>query len=295
MNRSLPKKIRWAAWIAASTVAICVLLLTGSYVVARIQAPKEEKIVADLKKKVKEDASFAPKLEAQHKRITAALQQRKKRDDVIAIILLAAASLFVASAKWLAALDGRRPLPMDRLVQLKTVPKSGPALAFPAATGSEEEPHLAFVERTVKQHGRSKEAAIPILQAIQAHYRYLPDEALKRVCELTEITPAQIAGSSSFYSQFRRSPLGRHVVRVCHGTACHVAGARQLTDELRRRLEIPDGSDTDERRMFTVDEVACVGCCSLAPVIMVDGQAVGKVTPASACEALDGIRNPSLT
>ena len=65
-----------------------------------------------------------------------------------------------------------------------------------------------------------------MLQAIQSHYRYLPDEALRRVCERTEITPAQIAGSSSFYGQFRRSPVGRHVVRVCHGTACHVAGAR---------------------------------------------------------------------
>jgi len=260
-----------------------------------IQAPKDEKIVADLKVKVKQDASFAPKLEAQHKRITAALQQRKKRDDIIAIILLVVASLFVASAKRLVAQDGRRPLPMDRLVQLKTVPKSAPALAFPADSNSEEEPSLVFVERIVQKHGRSKEAAIPILQAIQEKYRYLPDEALKRVCELTEITPAQIEGTSSFYAQFRRSPLGRHVVRVCHGTACHVAGARQITDELRRRLDIPDDADTDARRMFTVDEVACVGCCSLAPVMTVDGQAAGKLTPTSACEALDGIRSPGLS
>ena len=151
------------------------------------------------------------------------------------------------------------------------------------------------MERIVQQQGRSKEAAIPILQAIQSHYRYLPDEALQRVCELTEITPAQIAGTSSFYAQFRRSPVGKHVVRVCHGTACHVSGARQITEELRRRLEIPDGADTDPQRMFTVDEVACLGCCSLAPVIMVDGQTVGKLTPATACEALDGIRSPSLT
>ncbi|MBI4876288.1 MAG: NAD(P)H-dependent oxidoreductase subunit E [Acidobacteria bacterium] len=184
---------------------------------------------------------------------------------------------------------------MDRLVHLKAGPKVRQVLARPAATNGEEEPPAAFVERIVQRHGRSKEAAIPLLQAIQAHYRYLPDEALKRVCELTEITPAQIAGTSSFYSQFRRSPMGRHLVRVCHGTACHVSGARQLTEELRRRLEIPDGADTDARRMFTVGEVACLGCCSLAPVIMVDGQTVGKVTPAGACEALDGIRSPSLT
>jgi len=170
MNQHLPKKIRWAALSAASAIAVCVLLLTGSYIIARIQAPKDEKIVADLKVKVKQDASFAPKLEAQHKRITAALQQRKKRDDIIAIILLVVASLFVASAKRLVAQDGRRPLPMDRLVQLKTVPKSAPALAFPADSNSEEEPSLDFVERIVQKCGRSKEAAIPILQAIQEKY-----------------------------------------------------------------------------------------------------------------------------
>ena len=82
--------------------------------------------------------------------------------------------------------------------------------------------------------GRGKEAAIPLLQAIQNHYRYLPDDALRRLCELTDITPAEIAGTSSFYGQFRRSPVGKHIVRVCHGTACHVSGARQITEELRR-------------------------------------------------------------
>jgi len=291
----------WRKWHSlqavsgASFVAACVLLLTASYVVARIQAPKDARMVADLQKKVRQDSSFAPKLEAEHKRITEALRQRKKLDDILAIVLIAAAALFIASAKWLVALPGRRPLPMDRLVRLKAGPKVAQASACASATNGEEEPPQVFVERIVRQHGRSKEAAIPILQAIQTHYRHLPDEALKRVCELTEITPAQIAGTSSFYAQFRRSPMGKHLIRVCHGTACHVAGARQISDELRRRLEIPDGADTDSQRMFTLDEVACLGCCSLAPVIMVDGQAVGKLTPAGACEAVEGIRSPSLT
>jgi len=286
-----------AAATGASVVVVCVLLLTGSYVVARIQAPKDARIVEDLKKKVRQDSAFAPKLEAEHKRITAGLRQRKKLDDILAIVLIAAAALFIASAKLLVR---RRPLPMDRLVRLKagTVAQASACagrVAQAEACATSPEPPAAFVARIVQQHGRSKEAAIPILQAIQANYRYLPDEALKRVCELTEITPAQIAGTSSFYAQFRRSPMGKHLIRVCHGTACHVAGARQLTEELRRRLEIPDGADTDPRRMFTVDEVACLGCCSLAPVIMVNGQAAGKLTPAGACEAVEGIRSPSLT
>ena len=141
----------------------------------------------------------------------------------------------------------------------------------------------------VRRFGRDKEAAIPILQAIQTHYRYLPDEALRHVCEQTEITPAQIAGTSSFYSQFRRSPVGRHVVRVCHGTACHVAGAEQITEELRRHLDIPAGEDTDDQRLFTLDKVACVGCCSLAPVMMIEEETAGGSTPATARQALDAV------
>ena len=146
---------------------------------------------------------------------------------------------------------------------------------------------LSFVDTAIAQHGRTRESAIPLLQAIQTHYRYLPDEALRRVCELTDVTPAQIAGTSSFYAQFRRSPVGKHVVRVCHGTACHVSGARQITEELRRYLAIPEGADTDPSRTFTLDEVACLGCCSLAPVLMVDGHTAGRLTPASARNALE--------
>jgi len=142
------------------------------------------------------------------------------------------------------------------------------------------------VDTIVAQLGRDKESTIPLLQAIQTHYRYLPDEALHRLCELTAITPAEIAGTSSFYARFRRSPVGEHVVRVCHGTACHVSGARQITEELRRYLAIPEGADTDAARMFTLDEVACLGCCSLAPMLIVDGHPAGKLTPATACDAL---------
>ena len=105
-------------------------------------------------------------------------------------------------------------------------------------------------------------------------------------------TPAQIAGTSSFYAQFRRSPVGRHVVRVCHGTACHVAGAEQITQELRRHLDIAPDADTDPRRLFTVDAVACLGCCSLAPVMMIEEDTVGRLTPASARQALDAVEPP---
>jgi NADH:ubiquinone oxidoreductase subunit E len=282
---------RSAATGAGFVVAICVLVLIADYVAARLRASQEDARIVALQKRARTDSSFASRLAAAQDGVTRARRARKARSNWISILLIAAAAGFIASSKWRTALDGRRPVAMNKLVQLEAQPARGPAAAAKpssrAPTSSDTD--LPFVDRIVEKNGRSKEAAILILQAIQAHYRYLPDEALARVCELTEVTPAQIAGTSSFYARFRRSPVGRHVVRVCHGTACHVSGARQIAEELRRRLRIPEGADTDPQRMFTVDEVACLGCCSLAPVLMVDDQTAGKLTPASACAALDAV------
>jgi len=152
-----------------------------------------------------------------------------------------------------------------------------------------------FVDATVARLGRGSDAVIPILQAIQARFRYLPQEALQHVCQTTEITPAAVAGVASFYTRFRRRPLGRHVVHVCHGTACHVKGAGLVDDALRRRLGIPDGDDTDARREFTVEKVACLGCCTLAPVVQIDGVTYGRLTAAMAPEVIDDfLRNEEL-
>ncbi|HSU57512.1 MAG TPA: NAD(P)H-dependent oxidoreductase subunit E, partial [Candidatus Dormibacteraeota bacterium] len=84
---------------------------------------------------------------------------------------------------------------------------------------------LGFVNETVERIGAAPEAVIPILQAIQDHYGYLPEEALQHICDKTRITPAAISGVSSFYDMFRHKPAGKHIVKVCRGTACHVTGA----------------------------------------------------------------------
>ncbi|MBL9134226.1 MAG: NAD(P)H-dependent oxidoreductase subunit E [Verrucomicrobiales bacterium] len=136
---------------------------------------------------------------------------------------------------------------------------------------------LSFVESTVRRLGRSKDAVIPILQAVQEHYRYLPEPALRRVCELSEITPAQIWGIATFYDQFRHAPVGKHVIHVCHGTACHVTGADRVEEALRRHLGIRPGEDTDPERRFTIEPVACLGCCTLAPVVRLDQVTTGLV------------------
>ena len=275
--------MNWLARTAAAAIAALVAILLVDYAVATRRVPRDDRLIKDLQQQTKVDAAFAPKLAAEQNRVTVVRLDRKRRDKVVAWALIVAAAVFIASSK---RLMGRTAVPS---APIRDVPRApGDRKRAIAAIQPQAPPplDLGFVDAAVARLGRGKESAIPLLQAIQAHYRYLPDEALRRVCELTEITPAEISGTSSFYSRFRRSPAGEHVVRVCHGTACHVSGARQITDELRRYLAIPDGADTDLERRFTLDEVACLGCCSLAPVLIVDSHTAGKLTPATACEAL---------
>jgi NADH-quinone oxidoreductase subunit F len=130
---------------------------------------------------------------------------------------------------------------------------------------------LNEIDRIVEENGTGPEAVIPILQAIQSRYRYLPSEAMERVCERTNITPSSIEGVASFYHQFRRTPVGKHVISLCDGTACHVKGAEDVLEAMNLELGIEPGDDTDPDRKFTIRKVACLGCCSLAPAMQIDG------------------------
>ena len=133
-----------------------------------------------------------------------------------------------------------------------------------------------FLDRIIKQHGQSGQSCIPLLQEIQAEWRYLPWEALQYICDNTDITPTQISGVATFYAQFRLSPVGKHVVKVCHGTACHVGGAEGVSEALEEHLCCKSG-ETTEDDMFTLEKVACVGCCSLAPCIMIGDTTYGRL------------------
>ena len=279
---------RTAALASASLIALCVAILLTDYAIATRRAPNDDRLIKALQEQVKSDAALAPKLAGEQKRITAARLARKSRDNAIAWLLILASALFLTAAKRVVvgSLSHGRGSDRKGSIPLPDGRGSDRSRDRQGAIPSPPPLDLAFVDQLVAREGRGKEAAIILLQAIQSHYRYLPDEALHRLCELTEITPAEVAGTSSFYGQFRRSPVGKHVVRVCHGTACHVAGARQITEELRRYLKIPEGADTDAGRRFTVDEVACLGCCSLAPVLTVDGHTSGRLTPTTACHAV---------
>ncbi len=141
---------------------------------------------------------------------------------------------------------------------------------------------ISTIDNIINITGTGKEAVISILQAIQKEYNYLPEEALERVCEITEITHAEIIGIASFYKQFRLLPAGKHFIKVCIGTACHVKGADRVYDSVKRELDIGDDEDTDSDGVFTVEKVSCLGCCTLAPVVQIDNITYGHVNPSMA-------------
>ena len=144
----------------------------------------------------------------------------------------------------------------------------------------------SFVDQIISEIGPNAGNIIPILHAVQNRYNYLPETALRRVCEITDITPASIMGVSTFYSQFRHTPIGQHIIRVCTGTACHVKGSELVYDAFCRELHIQEGQDTDPEARFTVQKIACLGCCTIAPVVQIDGMTYGHVKTAGVANIL---------
>ena len=119
---------------------------------------------------------------------------------------------------------------------------------------------------------------IPLLQRLQADYGYLPRDVVLAVCEATALPASRVFGVATFYSQFCLEPRGRHIVRCCRGTACHVRGGQRVLDTVEKTLGIKDGETTKDM-LFTLETVACLGTCFLAPVMMVDGTYYGQVSP----------------
>jgi NADH:ubiquinone oxidoreductase subunit F (NADH-binding)/NADH:ubiquinone oxidoreductase subunit E len=138
---------------------------------------------------------------------------------------------------------------------------------------------IEIVDAIVARRGTTRDSVIPILQDIQSAFNYLPGEAMQQVCNKTEITASQITGIATFYSQFRLEQAGKHIIRVCTGTACHVKGASRVYDALARELKLSENQVTDSEGLFTLEKVACLGCCTLAPVVKIDEITFGHVQP----------------
>ncbi len=130
----------------------------------------------------------------------------------------------------------------------------------------------------LEQMGRERGRLIPILQVVQDTLAYLPPAAIQLVSHHLEISASEVYGVATFYNQFRFSPPGRHPIKVCLGTACHVKGGEIILENFERKLQIKDGQTTADRE-FSIDRVACVGCCALAPVAIVGETLYGKMQP----------------
>jgi NADH-quinone oxidoreductase subunit E len=145
-------------------------------------------------------------------------------------------------------------------------------------TAREEEYNRKTTRSILKDFGKKRPNLIPILQKVQSKLGYLPREAMIEIAGHLEIAPVDVYGVITFYNQFRLNPPGKHSIRVCLGTACHMKGGYITLDAWKRRLEIGPGETTADRE-FDLDTVACVGCCTMAPVTVVDDKPEGSVEP----------------
>lgn len=148
---------------------------------------------------------------------------------------------------------------------------------------------LKLIDSLIEKYKGKKGSLIPLLQGAQSIYGYIPTAAFEKISEETGISLSDMYGVATFYAQFRLKPAGKHIIKVCHGTACHVQNADAITDAIKEALGVNDGETTPDR-LFTLESVACLGCCSLAPVIMIGEETYGKLTGASAVKVIKDIK-----
>ena len=141
------------------------------------------------------------------------------------------------------------------------------------------------------RYDRDAARLIPILQEVQEEYRYLPGEVLAFVASAVDVPTAHVFGVATFYSHFTLSPKGKHTIRLCDGTACHVRGSMAILEALRERLHLSEEKQTTDDMLFTVETVSCLGACGLAPVMVVGDDVYGQVTPEKAVQVVNEIED----
>ncbi len=149
---------------------------------------------------------------------------------------------------------------------------------------------FAEVDKILERNGKNKAKLIRILQEVQEEYKYLPEDIMAYVANSLGLAPAKVFGVATFYAHFALSPKGKHVFRVCDGTACHVKGSQKIIDALRSELKLEDGQTTSDDMVFTVETVSCLGACGLAPVLVIDEDVHGQVTADKAMELVRALR-----
>ena len=145
------------------------------------------------------------------------------------------------------------------------------------------------LDKTLAEYGKTEGSIITVLQKAQEIFGYLPREVMEYIAGAMKLKPASVYGVATFYTQFRFEPIGKYLIMLCMGTACHVNGAKMIEDALCDELGIKDGETTQDG-LFTLNNVACIGCCSLSPVMMINGETYGLLTRDKISEIIGDLR-----
>jgi NADH-quinone oxidoreductase subunit E len=157
-----------------------------------------------------------------------------------------------------------------------------------------EEVDLNLLNPLIEKYKGKKGNLIPLLQGAQHIYGFIPDSVFRKISDETGVSLSDMYGVATFYAQFRLKPAGKHIIKVCHGTACHVQNATAISEALKEALGVEEGETTPDK-MFTLESVACLGCCSLAPVMMIgENDTHGKLTGASAVKVVKDIKTKEI-
>jgi len=151
---------------------------------------------------------------------------------------------------------------------------------------AEEGLDLSRVREICKEHEGKRGDLLIVLQKVQEIFKYVPRHTIEVVAQFLEVSQSDILGVLTFYNRFHLSPRGKHTVRACRGTACHFKGAPSIIDSIKSHLSLPPGKDTTDDFLFSLEEVACLGACGIAPVLTIDEETFGNRTPALALEAI---------
>ena len=153
----------------------------------------------------------------------------------------------------------------------------------------EKNTDLSLLEPCLEKYAQVPGSLITILQNAQEIYGYLPVDVILHISRRTGVKKKKIMGVATFYSQFRLNPVGKYLIMLCQGTACHVNGSQQIEKTINEYLKIKDG-ETTEDGLFTLKNVACLGCCSLSPVMMINDETYGSLTPEKAVAILKELK-----
>ena len=148
---------------------------------------------------------------------------------------------------------------------------------------------FAPVDKILEEFGYNAAKLIPILQKVQDTYHFLPEDVMRYIAEKLSISPARVFGVATFFAHFAIMPKGKHIIKVCNGTACHVKGSASIINAVKTKLKLTDNKETTDDGLFTLECVSCLGACGLAPVMVIDEAVHGQMTPEKAGKLIDEI------